>query len=143
MNFLIIFLLLIVAFFLGFLIALHFVTNNQENNQEKDTSGTDNLKKNQLENISVPEESPGIEDEIVHEEQTRKVNKVEIEDLLHLDGDVIEAEPAPTVPLVHYERVSKELQMLKQEIQAIKEKEKENNKDSGLYPVACDKDLSE
>ncbi|MDA3863276.1 MAG: hypothetical protein PF689_05335 [Deltaproteobacteria bacterium] len=135
MNFFIIFLLLVVAFFLGFLIAIQFVNNNQENYPEKDPSETDQLGKK-----SFSENPSEIKDEVVHEEQTRKVNKIEIEDLLHLDGDVIEAEPAPTVPLVHYERVSKELKILKQEIQAFKEKE--NNKDSGHYPVACDKDIS-
>ncbi|MBU1240223.1 hypothetical protein KKF84_01585 [Myxococcota bacterium] len=63
------------------------------------------------------------EDLDLHEEETRKVELVDFEDLLDVDGDVIEAEPAPLVPEEHLYRAKSEIHILQSKVRDLELRE--------------------
>jgi hypothetical protein len=67
-------------------------------------------------------ESSGVIDGTI-EDQTRKVELVDFEDLLKIDGDVIEAEPAPVVPEDYLYRAQHEIRMLEHQVKQLEERE--------------------
>ncbi len=66
--------------------------------------------------VSTPEE-------VLQEEPTRKVELVDFEDLLAVDGDVIEAEPAPLVPEEHLVRAHSQISILESKVRDLELRE--------------------
>ncbi|MBU1220472.1 hypothetical protein KKF34_09185 [Myxococcota bacterium] len=107
MNFIPSGIITIVAFILGFGLAALWLKKKQ-NAKAQSTSGNRNIENLEPENT---------------EEQTRKVELVDIKDLLAMDGDVIEAEPAPTVSEDKLLKAELEIERLNYEIKKLQGRE--------------------
>lgn len=107
MNFIPSGIITIAAFILGFGLAALWLKKKQ-NAKAQSTSGNRNVE------ILEPENT---------EEQTRKVELVDIKDLLSIDGDVIEAEPAPTVSEDKLLKAELEIERLNFEIKKLQGRE--------------------
>ena len=73
--------------------------------------------------VSGEQEVTEHEEPDLHDEPTRKVELVDFEDLLDVDGDVIEAEPAPVVPEERLIRATSQISALESKVRDLKMRE--------------------